>query len=749
MSVFGIFLILAVVAAIVAVIVIALTSKKSPPAVDGESSVFDGKTLQLIGYRILSAFVTTITLGIAYPWMLCMVKRWEVKHTVIHGRRLKFTGHGHQLIGKYLLWVFLTIITLGIYSIWLGLGMKKWVVKHTVYADEDKPVDSYFSGGVGGYLGIHILAFILTVFTLGIGKAWADTMVLRWEAGHTHIGGSPLVFSGSGGQLLGKYLLLILLTPLTLGIYALCFPVILLKWQTKHTDAVYQTSQIRAKAIAHETTALQDFAKYRIAANDQELAAVKSGYTGTEDLNTLEQMAADGNPFAAYHLAKQIKGENALYEGKALDWLQRAADGKVHSALLDLAKQAPSEDKISLLTQAVQGGNAEASWLLAVEYQNAKDLPQAAYWFKIALEWANENAKAHAPEYDELVKNIALQLSEANTPKKQSNTLGIVLGIVGGIIVLVGILLAIAAFFFKVPIRNHQVSPALRTEPISFVQSIASDNVNGELWKMEDSRGNDVEFIFNENVFFDYQENALYLEVATVKCEDPLFLRDSTNGWRTEPFTDSGILKIDIPNGAPVNDVEMMVQYSDGTYCGLITFTLNKTEGTTEEAQTWIAEKHVADQPQTQPTTESTAPATETTAPATETTAPTSAPSGDTSSIVGTWENTDIATDMETGVDTLMIWRWTFNQDGTATRITYRCEVNVNGNEYYYGRAWSRVGGDRGDGTYTLAGNTLTVTIHDVNGGSDYTTVYEAEFGDGGLHLSSANEIPRTYIKTN
>ena len=91
-----------------------------------QDSYFDGKTIQLIGYRLLMYLVCLLTLGIAYPWMLCLFMRWETKHTVIHGRRLRFDGRGGQLIGRYLLWSFLTLITLGIYGIWLGLGMKRW-----------------------------------------------------------------------------------------------------------------------------------------------------------------------------------------------------------------------------------------------------------------------------------------------------------------------------------------------------------------------------------------------------------------------------------------------------------------------------------------------------------------------------------------------------------------------------------------------------------------------------------------------
>lgn len=421
-------------------------------------SYFDGSTWQLIGYRIFSVIVCTITLGIAYPWMLCMVKGWETGHTVINGRRLKFNGHGHQLIGKYLLWMFLTIFTLGIYGIWFGLGMKKWVVKHTVYADETAPVDSYFSGGAGGYFGIHIFSFILTLFTLGLGKAWAKTMVLEWETGHTHIGGSPLEFGGRGGQLFLKYLLLMVLTPLTLGIYALCFTVIYLKWQVKNTDAVYQSPEVQARARGQEITAIQNFVKYRLAANDQEVAAVKSGYTGMEDDEALERLAGEDNPFATYHLAKKLKGDSALYEGRALELLQKAADGKYHPALLELAKQLSSEQAVSMLVEAAQCGSADASWLLVGKYQEVSELAQAAYWFKVALEWGVPDAEAHADEYEALVRGIALQLSEnrraVDEPKGNSAT-SLALGIVG---VLIYIVPMMGLLFDIIPIVRFVIS---------------------------------------------------------------------------------------------------------------------------------------------------------------------------------------------------------------------------------------------------------------------------------------------------
>ena len=100
-----------------------------------EESYFEGGLLQVIGWKILGALVTTVTLGICYPWAVCMVYNWETKHTVINGRRLAFDGKAIQLFGNWIKWLLLTIITFGIYGFWLNIKLKKWITKHTHFAE--------------------------------------------------------------------------------------------------------------------------------------------------------------------------------------------------------------------------------------------------------------------------------------------------------------------------------------------------------------------------------------------------------------------------------------------------------------------------------------------------------------------------------------------------------------------------------------------------------------------------------------
>ncbi len=100
-----------------------------------KESYFDGGLLQLIGWKLLGILITVLTFGICYPWAVCMVYNWEIKHTIIEGRRLVFDGTAIQLFGNWIKWALLTIITLGIYGFWVSIAVKKWKVKHTHFVN--------------------------------------------------------------------------------------------------------------------------------------------------------------------------------------------------------------------------------------------------------------------------------------------------------------------------------------------------------------------------------------------------------------------------------------------------------------------------------------------------------------------------------------------------------------------------------------------------------------------------------------
>lgn len=96
-------------------------------------------------------------------------------------------------------------------------------------------MQSKFTGGLLGLIGISILQGLIITVTLGIGTPWAVCLKENWVAEHTIIDGRQLVFDGTGGQLFGQYIKWFLLTIITLGIYSFWLSIKMKAWVVEHT----------------------------------------------------------------------------------------------------------------------------------------------------------------------------------------------------------------------------------------------------------------------------------------------------------------------------------------------------------------------------------------------------------------------------------------------------------------------------------------------------------------------------------
>lgn len=215
-------------------------------------SYFDGGVLQQFGWMLLGGLVTTVTLGICFPFAVCWLYEWEAKHTVIDGRRLRFTGTAGGLFGTWLLCIVLTIVTLGIYGFYVPLKIRRWRESNTFFEDELVAHDSvqklkfekasYFDGGFWQLFGWRLLGVILTLVTLGICYPFAMKLTYSWEQRHKVYCRRRCTFDGTAMSLLGTWLLCILLTIITLGIYSLWVILKIKKWQVKHTHLMADES---------------------------------------------------------------------------------------------------------------------------------------------------------------------------------------------------------------------------------------------------------------------------------------------------------------------------------------------------------------------------------------------------------------------------------------------------------------------------------------------------------------------------
>jgi uncharacterized membrane protein YjgN (DUF898 family) len=95
--------------------------------------------------------------------------------------------------------------------------------------DENKKTWT-FTGNAGSWFKTSILAWLLTVFTLGFGAPWAICMYVRWYYDNTVIDGRKASFSGSGGSLFGNWIKWFLLCLITAGIYSFWMVPAICRW---------------------------------------------------------------------------------------------------------------------------------------------------------------------------------------------------------------------------------------------------------------------------------------------------------------------------------------------------------------------------------------------------------------------------------------------------------------------------------------------------------------------------------------
>ncbi len=100
---------------------------------NSKNFTFDGGAGTFLGTAIAAFLITILTLGIAFPWAICLKQQWIAKHTIISGRRCKFIGTGIGLFGLWIKWFLLLIITLGIYGFWIVPELQRWIVEHTEF----------------------------------------------------------------------------------------------------------------------------------------------------------------------------------------------------------------------------------------------------------------------------------------------------------------------------------------------------------------------------------------------------------------------------------------------------------------------------------------------------------------------------------------------------------------------------------------------------------------------------------------
>lgn len=104
------------------------TTYEDEPLVPGQ---FEGNSFEYLGYAILQTILLVVTCGLAAPWTITMIEKWEMKNTIVANDRMKYEGTALGLLGQYIIVALLSCITCGIYYSWGICRINKYIYSHT------------------------------------------------------------------------------------------------------------------------------------------------------------------------------------------------------------------------------------------------------------------------------------------------------------------------------------------------------------------------------------------------------------------------------------------------------------------------------------------------------------------------------------------------------------------------------------------------------------------------------------------
>ncbi len=96
-----------------------------------EDSFYDGEVGTRLGESLVAGLMVFFSCGIATPWAIVRIHRYDMAHSVINGDRLVFNGDGAGYWGENCLIGLLNFITCSLYYSWGIVRINRWFYQNT------------------------------------------------------------------------------------------------------------------------------------------------------------------------------------------------------------------------------------------------------------------------------------------------------------------------------------------------------------------------------------------------------------------------------------------------------------------------------------------------------------------------------------------------------------------------------------------------------------------------------------------
>ena len=152
---------------------------------------FRGGAVEFIRLFVWGSLLTTVTLGIYYPFFETRRHGFLVSHSYFGNQRFDFVGRGRDLFGGFLLAILLFVPTLGLSWVWYLAKKQRYFWQHTAFATA-----RFHSTVTGGRLFLLMAGnLLLLLVTFGLGWPWVVVRNVRFAFRYLTLEG-PLDLAG-------------------------------------------------------------------------------------------------------------------------------------------------------------------------------------------------------------------------------------------------------------------------------------------------------------------------------------------------------------------------------------------------------------------------------------------------------------------------------------------------------------------------------------------------------------------------
>ena len=173
--------------------------------------------LTVIKSPILAILFLYLAILSIIPFAIHGSFRYRMSRTSYCGIRFGYRGDRNKLVKNFNKWVFFTIITFGIYGAWLSMNIRKYTHQNIRYGD----VEFSNNANGGDYFILNLKGYFFTIITLGIYGFWWQSEIFAYYIDNMKMtkGDQKIICcsTATGGGFFGLLIVNLLITVFTFG----------------------------------------------------------------------------------------------------------------------------------------------------------------------------------------------------------------------------------------------------------------------------------------------------------------------------------------------------------------------------------------------------------------------------------------------------------------------------------------------------------------------------------------------------